>query len=495
MFGPRISLRRKIFLIFTVFFVLGGALWYLNYHKHSILTQKLRILEKKDRLFNTILEARRYEKNYFLFLDYQNLSDAISYAEQGENAFEDLIANYGAFALSKNLEEELERLREYKQALWVLRGYYHNGALETNQQLIDDLAKRHRQIRSLGSRITGDMEEMLREERRYVNRLMKESRLYHFISLAGILLLSVFTALFLVLNVNRPLKAIENAIKKISVGDYENIPELSAGAEFESLVESLNNMIRELNRRSEQLIQTKKLASLGTLTSGVAHELNNPLNNISTSVQILLEELEEGDREYHRLLLEETEGQVQRARDIVRALLEFSRERSFSLQPVKFKDLVSETIKLIKGEVPSNVELRVNIPDGIEAWMDPRRIQQVLLNLILNGVQAMDKGGTLEILAREKEEQGGFCFQVADQGRGIPQENLHKIFDPFFTTKDVGQGSGLGLSVSHGIVEQHGGRIEVESEVGRGTKFKVFLPKKGEPMNDSRPAAAHRPAS
>ena len=106
-------------------------------------------------------------------------------------------------------------------------------------------------------------------------------------------------------------------------------------------------MINELNRRNEQLIQTKKLASLGTLTSGVAHELNNPLNNISTSIQILLEELEEADLEFKRELLIETEKQVERARDIVRALLEFSRERSFRLRRVRFKELVESTIKLI----------------------------------------------------------------------------------------------------------------------------------------------------
>jgi len=239
-------------------------------------------------------------------------------------------------------------------------------------------------------------------------------------------------------------------------------------------------MISELHRRNEQLVQTEKMASLGTLTSGVAHELNNPLNNISTSIQIVLEELEEENLEYKRELLQETEKQIDRARDIVKALLEFSRERSFTLLEVSFKDLVNKTIKLIKGEMPSDIELRVDIPSDIRGKMDPRRIQQVLINLILNGVQAMKQGGFLSIRAYKESNEKGFCFEVQDTGSGIAPENLSKIFDPFFTTKKVGHGAGLGLSISHGIIDRHGGRIDVDSEVGKGTSFKVFLPLTGD---------------
>jgi signal transduction histidine kinase len=272
------------------------------------------------------------------------------------------------------------------------------------------------------------------------------------------------------------LKSIETGIKKIVEGDYNNIPPISSGDEFESLVASLNTMISELNRRSEQLVQREKMASLGILTSGVAHELNNPLNNISTSVQILLEELEDADLEYKKELLTETEGQIQRARDIVRALLEFSRERSFKRKKVKLADLVENTLRLIKGEIPTHVQLTVEIPADIQGEMDPRRIEQVLINLILNGIQAMGAGGILSIRARAAANEAGFYFEVSDTGKGIPPQDLGKIFDPFFTTKDVGKGSGLGLSVSHGIIKQHGGRIEVKSEVGQGSTFSVFLP-------------------
>ncbi len=122
------------------------------------------------------------------------------------------------------------------------------------------------------------------------------------------------------------------------------------------------------------------------------------------------------------------------------------------------------------------MQLTIEIPADIQGEMDPRRIEQVLINLILNAIQAMEAGGLLNINACAAENQAGFYFEVSDTGNGIPPQDLGKIFDPFFTTKDVGKGSGLGLSVSHGIIKQHGGRIEVKSDVGQGSTFTVFLP-------------------
>jgi len=473
----RVSLRKKIIIAFSLFLITGGSLWLLNFYKHYVLNQKLQILEKKEDLFNTILEARRYEKNYFLYTETKNLEDSLSYVNQAEKKLVDIIENYGRYTLDRNLANRLDKLRQYENALFALLVLHQkNGSPVTNPDLIETFARHQEAIRTLARNITADMEKILIQERRYVNQLIQESKIYHLLALAGILALSVLTVLFFIFNVNRPLKAIETGIQKIVEGDYNNIPPISSGDEFESLVASLNTMISELNRRSEQLVQREKMASLGILTSGVAHELNNPLNNISTSVQILLEELEDADLEYKKELLTQTEGQIQRARDIVRALLEFSRERSFKRKKVKLAELVENTLRLIKGEIPTHVQLKVEIPADIQGEMDPRRIEQVLINLILNGIQAMEAGGILSIRACAAANEAGFYFEVSDTGKGIPPQDLGKIFDPFFTTKDVGKGSGLGLSVSHGIIKQHGGRIEVKSEVGQGSTFSVFLP-------------------
>jgi len=473
----KISIREKIIITFSLFLVIGVAVWLLNYYKQHILYQKLQILEKKDDLFNTILEARRYEKNYFLYMGAKNLEDSLSYVNQADKKLVNIIENYGRYTLDRNLENKLDKLRQYEKALSALLVLHQkNGSSVTNTDLIETFARHQEAIRTLARNVTEDMEKILNQERRYVNQLMGESKIYHLLALVGVLALSVLTVLFFFFNVNRPLKSIENGIHKIVEGDYNNIPSISTGDEFESLVASLNNMISELNKRNELLVQSEKMASLGTLTSGIAHELNNPLNNISTSVQILLEELGDTNLEYEKELLTQTEGQIERARDIVKALLEFSRKRSFSLQRIYFLELVDNTLKLIKGEVPANVRLTVDVPVDLLADMDPRRIEQVLINLIINGIQAMPDGGILNIRTFRESNETGFCFEVSDTGKGIASQDLVKIFDPFFTTKDVGEGCGLGLSVSHGIIEQHGGRIEVKSQVGKGTTFSVFLP-------------------
>ena len=473
----KISIRKKVIVTFSLFFMIGVAMWLLNYYKHNLLNQKLQILEKKEDLFNTILEARRFEKNYFLYMEVENLEEALSYALQADRKLVQIIDKYGRYTLDKNLSEKLNNLRKYKQALSALRLLHQKkGTAKTDPDLAEMILQRQESIRTLARKITVDMEQILIQERGYVNYLIRESKIFHLLALVGIIVLSILTVLFLIFNVNRPLKTIETGIHKIVEGDYKNIPAISSGDQFESLVTSLNHMINELEKRSDQLVQSEKMASLGTLTSGVAHELNNPLNNISTSVQILLEELEDEDLEYKKELLTEIEGQILRARDIVRALLEFSRETSFKLIRVEFSKLVENTIKLIKGEIPTNVELKVDIPADIKIYLDPRRIEQVLINLILNGIQAMEDGGILFIRAFRDKNEAEFCFEVSDTGMGISPENLGKVFDPFFSTKNVGKGSGLGLSVSHGIIEQHGGRIEVKSDVGKGTTLAVFLP-------------------
>jgi len=233
-----------------------------------------------------------------------------------------------------------------------------------------------------------------------------------------------------------------------------------------------------LKKQSTQLMQARKLASLGVLTAGVAHELNNPLNNISTSIQILFEELEDDNIEYKQNLLLEAESQVERAKNIIKALLEFSHEKSLSFKLVQFKNLVKKSIELIKEEMSDEISINMNIPENIEANLDPKRVQRVLINLMLNGIQAMMEGGVLTIRAWESIEDDTkmLYFQVQDTGHGISKQDINKIFDPFFTTKDVGQGSGLGLSISHSIIEQHGGRIEVEGVPEKGSKFTVILP-------------------
>ncbi len=473
------SFKRKVILHFPVFMIISLFILVLSYYSHYVLNKKLQIIEKKDILLNTVLEARRYEKNYFLYLSRKHIETALGYVVEAENLFHNITEEYGKYTLAKNLGEMEVELKRYERSLSALIGFHENdGTIRVSVNTLDNLKNHHKMVEQQGRKLTTELEDIVKNERIHIQGLIEKSKIYHTIALAAIFILSILTMLFLIINVNRPLQSIEDAVFHIAQGHYKKIPKISTGDEFESLAISLNTMIDELNKRNELIVQSEKLASIGTLTSGVAHELNNPLNNISTSIQILLEELDENIPEFKKELLEETEKQVERARDTVKALLEFSRDRSFRPEEINFKELVDQTIKLIKAEVPASINLTTNIPEDLQVNLDPQRIQQVLINLIVNAVHAMDDGGDLTIRAFTRKENKEFCFQVQDTGKGIPEENLSKIFDPFFTTKEIGMGTGLGLSTSHGFVERHGGRIEVESKVGRGTTFTVILPRR-----------------
>ena len=464
----KISIREKIFLAFVIFIGLSALIWARSYYSQYILNQKIQIIERKYDLLNTILEARRYEKNYFLSFDKENIVQALDYARQAEEILRNILTKYGKYTLAKNLDQRINEVVTYKESLADLLKLQEEGHLVVPPDTIE-------LIRKQGKILTSELEKIVKKESQFVQDLIGKSKTIHLLALVPVFILSVLIALFLVFNVNRPLKTIENAITKIASGDYENIPEIKTGDEFESLVASLNNMIDELDKRSKQLIQAQKLASLGRLTSGVAHELNNPLNNISTSIQILIEEIEEDNLEYKKELLIGAEKEVERGKEIVRSLLEFARERTLTLKQVNFKDLVDSAIKHVKSEIPDNIHLKVEVPDNIQATVG-LRIRSVIINLITNAVHAMKDGGEITIKAKNEFDRKGFSFQVIDTGEGIPQNIITKIFDPFFTTKEVGKGSGLGLSITYGIMEQHSGNISVSSEVGKGTTFTCFLP-------------------
>jgi len=465
----KISIRKKIFLAFAMFMVISGLIWLRSYHSQYILNQKIQIIERKYEILNTILEARRYEKNYFLTFDRKNIDQTLSYVNTAEDNLRSILAKYGKYTLAKNLDERLIELEEYKDALENLLKMQENGHLMAPQDFIQLIQKQ-------GRKITSELEKIVKKESEFTRDLIGKSKMIHLIALLPVFILSILVALFLIFNVDRPLKTIGNAIIKIARGDFENIPEIKTGDEFESLVTSLNNMISELNKRNKELVQAQKLASLGRLTSGVAHELNNPLNNISTSIQILVEELEDDDFEYKKELLIGAEKEVERSKEIVKSLLEFARERSLTLKQAYFNDLVNNAIKRVKSQVPDNIILKAEVPDDIQATVSPLGIERVLINLIVNAVQAMKNGGDITIKACKQESNSGLCFQVIDTGEGIPKEIIPKIFDPFFTTKEVGKGTGLGLSIIYGIIEQHGGKIKVSSEPGKGTTFTCFLP-------------------
>jgi signal transduction histidine kinase len=239
-----------------------------------------------------------------------------------------------------------------------------------------------------------------------------------------------------------------------------------------------NEELKEINQRlasaQAQLIQSEKLAAVGQLTAGIVHDVRNPL----AVIKGLAEDLDEepGLTDYTRDSLATIRASANQANSIVSDLLKFARQSEMEMRHQDLRDSVASAVRLIEYLArKGNVQIRIDLPsEPVMATYDTLQIEQVIVNLITNAVQAMADGGMIRITLGEAE--GAVAVAVQDTGTGIPEEYLLRIFDPFFTTKPEGEGTGLGLSVSFGIVSHHGGRIEVESEVGEGTTFTVLLP-------------------
>ena len=240
------------------------------------------------------------------------------------------------------------------------------------------------------------------------------------------------------------------------------------------LYEDLQARMVELRDTQAKLVQSAKMAAIGELAAGVAHEINTPLTSVLGFSELLLEHATPDDPNWQRL--EAIIRQAGRARDIVRDLLDFARQTDFHREPADLNQLVRETLGLVRSQLKrSGVMLKEHYAQDLPLLMlDTARMKQVFLNLFTNALDAMPDSGVLTI--RSKQVDGGVTVCVADTGQGISIEDQARIFEPFFTTKPVGQGTGLGLSVSLGIVQDHGGRIEVESHKEKGSTFTVWLP-------------------
>jgi len=246
----------------------------------------------------------------------------------------------------------------------------------------------------------------------------------------------------------------------------------------EGLEATVVDRTRKIEQMQQELIHSEKMASLGELVAGIAHEINNPLTGIMvfTAMTIEKSELPEGVREDLRIVL----GETQRCADIVKGLLEFSRESLPTKQEVDVNGLIEATFALLERQVAFlNITIEKEYAGHLPLiHADPTQLKQVVMNMLVNASQAMEQGGTLAVATRVVDA-GVVEISIVDTGCGISRDRLKNIFDPFYTTKK--QGTGLGLSVSYGIVQNHGGSIDVESEVGVGTTFLIRLPVKQDP--------------
>ncbi|MHC5037079.1 MAG: sensor histidine kinase [Planctomycetota bacterium] len=310
-----------------------------------------------------------------------------------------------------------------------------------------------------------DMEEALSQNQRKLSVL----------SLAAVLLGGGLLWIALSRRLRRPLRDLLRGIRRVAKGDLDHHIPARARDEFGELAKSFNAMSRQLITVQQSLIQSERLISMGKLSAGVAHEINNPLTGILAYAEDLLEDAESSDprRKDYEVIVHE----ALRCRQIVRNLLDFARQDAPAMTRVHPGAVIQRTLDVIT-RLPAFRNIRVTrcieekVP-VIEA--DPVQIQQVLVNLVINAQQAMPQGGEIVLRVKVSGPPTHVEFSVEDEGPGIPREIQPRIFEPFFSTKE-GKTDGLGLAVCLGIIQQHGGTIQLESDPEKGTTFRVRLP-------------------
>jgi len=250
------------------------------------------------------------------------------------------------------------------------------------------------------------------------------------------------------------------------------------------------DMERKFQETHLQLISSEKLASLGKLAAGIAHEINNPLGGILIYSSLMLEELAEDDPK--RQDLARIVQEAGRCKEIVKSLLEFARQSEPNMEPVDINRAITEGLFFLENQAFfHNIQTIKKLGSSLPfALGNAGQLKQVFMNIIVNAAEAMHGSGTLTISTFFNRERNNITIEFTDTGEGIPEENLTRIFDPFFTTKDVGKGTGLGLSTAYGIIEGHGSKIEVKSKVGVGTTFSILLA----PCPETQPILENRPS-
>ena len=463
------NIRRRVLLGMLLSVLAVGLIGTFSYHSLAQIERKMGFIEIIDDLGNTILEIRRYEKNYMLYGHQEDYDESRSYAAIARDILVRLEGNAAEFGLSQehaSLKSTLTAYEAQSEWLYVTQS---NGESPPQAEL--------ERLRDAGKQLVDLSQSLVTHERARILTIVQSLKRQLLFSVVVFLALGGGFLFVLGHRTILALRRIEQATREIAKGRFTLLAPSGSDDEVERVVGAFNHMTAELQKRQDQLVREKKLSSIGVLTSGVAHQLNNPLNNISTSCQILMEEAADCDPAFSSRLLRNIDQEVARARDIVKGLLEFSRAKEFELKPTALSEVVERSVRLVSSQVPAGVELLRDVPADLVLPMDAQRLQEVFINLFINALQAIKAPeGRIVVSARRDPERGQAVITVSDSGLGINPEDQARIFDPFFTTKEVGKGTGLGLSIVFGIVEQHQGEITVESTPGKGASFILRLP-------------------
>ncbi|HCW75690.1 MAG: hypothetical protein AUJ48_04675 [Deltaproteobacteria bacterium CG1_02_45_11] len=471
---PPFSIRFRIILAFLLAFLFSFGIGISSMVYISILSAKQNFFDNAGKFAFTVDQARRYEKNFFLYGTKIDLYHALDHIRSAESIMQGTASEMQSLLKHETFKSLLNDLNKYEKVLTEIASSYKDqdyGVKPTEPEA-------ESQLRVSGHQILTFATELVAQERIKVHKAAHRFMLGAIFLLAANFIIMLLVASELSRQILQPLARVVQYTQQIAGGDFSLInPKRKFRDEFSNVAININRMIYELTEKQKQLIQNRKMVAVGTLTSGVAHELNNPLNNISITTEALLNDLDSFSRDELRDMLKDIFTQVERASGTVRNLLDFTRLEPARGETIEIEQLIRSSLKLVNNErilkgIEEEIQIEKNLPPVQGNFRD---LGQVFLNIFLNGIQAMSQGGKLQVHA--KSYTGGFIrIDIKDSGYGIQKKYLERVFDPFFTTKDVGKGTGLGLSVSYGIIKKMGGDINVDSEIGKWSTFSVYLP-------------------
>ncbi len=448
-----------------------------NYKTEADLSEELRgagrsledlvLRLQNQRLTRQVLEVRLLEKNYTLFKERKYIDGLkVKVAELRGG-----LTGQASLSLCDKYLGIADKLVLNTKSEAVLLGLVQDTAKEM-QRVIEKVAGREREV--IGAYLVGSQRLLLG-------------------ALFLLVMLGPLTMWFIAKAISSPLRNLEATARKITEGELDLRVETKGDVETRSLQRSINAMldrlrlsresieetVRLLQEKNAQLIESEKLASIGVLASGVAHEINNPLANISLTAETILDAGKDIPEEELKRLTKDIIEQTERAQAVVVNLLGYARaQKDERWEDVEVGEALARSLRLISHHIALH-DVTLNDESGGPPLIvkgNRGKLEQVFVNIMVNALHAMEKGGTLTLRVHPDETGGYALIEFKDTGPGILLDNLQKVFDPFYTTKSMGEGTGLGLYVSYGIVRDHGGDIEVESKPGAGALFRVMLP-------------------
>lgn len=466
----RLNLRTKLIIGFTAFLIVSSVINFIFLRDFSSFQKNVKMLTHASNLSNLCLEIRRYEKNYIIKKQVEDFNIATGFIQD----VYDYIDSIGDDIDTRDkavLHELRNEIEEYETNFLPLK----DSCIETGK--VAECGDTQ-QIQRLGADFVTLAEGLVRDSQFKVEQFAKESMIKLTLYFSFLIVFSLTGMVVYFVTIARRLKTLEIAANAIATGNYHSLPVSKLNDEVQVVFKAFDRMVVDLEERQEQLFQAEKLSSIGTLASGMAHQLNNPLNNIATSCQLALEEVNDNtDKTFLQNMLKTIDEETSRAAEIVRGLLEFSRNELFMQKPVSIKQVVSKTVGLVTSDLPSGIQIIQDVPEKLVASIDEQKIKEVFLNLIINSIQAIkEPDGTIIIAAEVDIDTNSIVITVSDTGVGIDETVRQKIFDPFYTTKEVGKGTGLGLAVVYGIINKHNGTISVRSNKEKGSTFIISLP-------------------